>query len=132
LPTFAEVPQRALKRVVFPAFGLPARATVSGFGSIDSIRSGGEHGGDLDVFGEFAADGESGATDGADQIAPARELAHLKRLAKAKIAELITGRPIQVADLEITSDLSLRETLEAVEFKILDGLVGHLVKLWCN
>jgi hypothetical protein len=52
----------------------------------------------------------------------------LKGLAEAEIAELVTGRSIEKPDLEITAHPSLRKTLQAVEFKILNGLVGHLRK----
>src|SRR5690606_15774324 len=119
-------PQRALKRVVFPAFGFPARATVSRDVSMRTslLRNG--DGRNDDLFRKIAAHGETGTTDGTDEVTPSREFAHLQRFTEAEIPELITARTLKMTDLEVTTHFSLSKALEAVYFEILKCHACHL------
>jgi len=92
-----------------------------------AIPSGVGHGSHLDLICQITAHGQAGTTDGANQVAPAGEFPNLQGFAESEVPKLITAGAFQIPDLKITTHLGLSEALEAVEFKILDCRVCHLL-----
>jgi len=93
-----------------------------------SVRSGKAHRADFDVLCEFATHCEASSADGANEIATAGKLSHLERLAEPEVPQLVAGGTFEETNLKITPYLRLSEALEAVDLKILCGLLGHLGK----
>jgi len=91
-----------------------------------AIPSGMGHGTHLDLIRQITAHGQTGTTDGANQVAPAGEFPNLEGFAKSKVSKLIAAGAFQIPDLKITTHLGLSKALEAVEFEILDCRVCHL------
>lgn len=76
------------------------------------------HGSNQHLLGEFTADGHPGATNRADQISAACDLADLQLFAKSEIPQPLTSRPAENTDLHVAAHLGLIQGHGTVDFQI--------------
>lgn len=72
----------------------------------------------LDLIREILAEGESGATNGAEHIASVGEFLDAHLLAEADITELPAGGASDLADLKFAADRGLTESQGGIKFEI--------------